>query len=73
MMLLDEATSALDAPNQKKVAENLAAEQKRLGFSMVQIAHRLETLQARSALCCVCSRPPPPASSGCHDHSGQPM
>ena len=44
MLLLDEATSALDATNQKLVAENIAKEQKRLGFSLVQIAHRLETL-----------------------------
>ena len=44
MLLLDEATSALDGVNQKLVADNIAAEQKTLGFSMVQIAHRLETL-----------------------------
>lgn len=44
LLILDEATSALDAATQKKAAANIAIEQKRLGFSIVQIAHRLETL-----------------------------
>ena len=43
-LILDEATSALDAKNQKLVAENIAKEQRRLGFTIIQIAHRLETL-----------------------------
>ena len=43
-LLLDEATSALDAKTQKSVAANIAAEQRALGFTIVQIAHRLETL-----------------------------
>merc|ERR1712048_333487 len=45
LLMLDEATSALDAETQKKVAASLRGEQKRLGFTVVQIAHRLETLQ----------------------------
>lgn len=43
-LLLDEATSALDSITQNEVAASLAAEQKRLGFTIIQIAHRLTTL-----------------------------
>ena len=43
-LLLDEATSALDSITQNEVAANLAAEQTRLGFTIIQIAHRLTTL-----------------------------
>lgn len=45
LLILDEATSALDAETQRKVAANISAEQRRLGFTVVQIAHRLETLR----------------------------
>ena len=43
-LILDEATSALDAVTQKEVAKNVYAMQARDGFTVVQIAHRLETL-----------------------------
>merc|ERR1711988_1738951 len=45
LLILDEATSALDAKTQAHVAASIAAEQARLGFTVVQIAHRLETLK----------------------------
>lgn len=45
LLILDEATSALDAKTQAHVATAIAAEQARLGFTVVQIAHRLETLR----------------------------
>jgi len=45
LLILDEATAALDAKTQQKVAAAIAAEQARLGFTVVQIAHRLETLK----------------------------
>merc|ERR1711998_87339 len=46
LLILDEATSALDAKTQAHVATSIAAEQERLGFTVVQIAHRLETLKS---------------------------
>merc|ERR1712185_51432 len=45
LLILDEATSALDAKTQAHVAAAIEAEQARLGFTVVQIAHRLETLK----------------------------
>jgi len=45
MLLMDEATSAMDTHTQKKAADGIAAEQQRLGFSIVQVAHRIETLR----------------------------
>jgi len=45
LLILDEATSALDAKTQAHVATAIAAEQARLGFTVVQVAHRLETLK----------------------------
>merc|ERR1711988_1293287 len=45
LLILDEATSALDAKTQAHVAKAIDAEQARLGFTVVQIAHRLETLK----------------------------
>ena len=45
LLILDEATSALDAKTQSHVAASIASEQTRLGFTVVQIAHRLETLK----------------------------
>ena len=45
LLILDEATAALDAKTQQRVATAIAAEQARLGFTIVQIAHRLETLK----------------------------
>ncbi len=45
LLILDEATSALDAKTQSLVAESIRTEQARLGFTVVQIAHRLETLR----------------------------
>merc|ERR1712232_863245 len=50
MLLLDEAPSAMDTHTQKKAAEGIAAEQKRLGFSIVQVAHRIETLTRSDVL-----------------------
>merc|ERR1712137_383926 len=50
MMMLDEATSAMDTNTQKRAASGIAAEQKRLGFSVVQIAHRIETLTRSDVL-----------------------
>jgi ABC-type multidrug transport system fused ATPase/permease subunit len=44
MMMLDEATSAMDTRTQKKAANGIREEQARLGFSVVQVAHRIETL-----------------------------
>merc|ERR1712113_1090353 len=44
MLLMDEATSAMDTHTQKKAAEGIASEQRRIGFSVVQVAHRIETL-----------------------------
>lgn len=44
LLILDEATSALDAKTQSHVAAAIESEQRRLGFTVVQIAHRLETL-----------------------------
>lgn len=43
-LILDEYTAALDGPTQKRVASNIAKLQKDFGFTIVQIAHRLETL-----------------------------
>lgn len=45
LLILDEATSALDAKTQGLVATSIRTEQERLGFTIVQIAHRLETLR----------------------------
>jgi len=45
LLILDEATSALDAKTQAHVAAAIEAEQAALGFTVVQIAHRLETLK----------------------------
>merc|ERR1712072_34812 len=42
--MLDEATSAMDTRTQKKAANGIRGEQERLGFSVVQVAHRIETL-----------------------------
>merc|ERR1712054_89418 len=50
MMLMDEATSAMDTHTQKKAADGIAAEQHRLGFSIVQVAHRIETLRQSDVL-----------------------
>merc|ERR1712232_1463007 len=50
MLLMDEATSAMDTHTQKRAAEGIAAEQKRLGFSVVQVAHRIETLTKSDVL-----------------------
>mmetsp|Transcript_98730 Transcript_98730/g.171039 ORF Transcript_98730/g.171039 Transcript_98730/m.171039 type:complete len:1047 (+) Transcript_98730:70-3210(+) len=44
LMMLDEATSAMDTHTQKRAANGIREEQKRLGFSVVQVAHRIETL-----------------------------
>lgn len=50
LMLMDEATSAMDTHTQKRAADGIAAEQKRLGFSIVQVAHRIETLSRSDVL-----------------------
>merc|ERR1711988_1419522 len=50
MLLMDEATSAMDTHTQKKAADGIAAEQQRLGFSIVQVAHRIETLRRSDIL-----------------------
>jgi ABC-type multidrug transport system fused ATPase/permease subunit len=50
MMMLDEATSAMDTHTQKKAANGIRAEQERLGFSVVQVAHRIETLTGADVL-----------------------
>lgn len=50
MMLLDEATSAMDTHTQRRAADGIASEQKRLGFSVVQVAHRIETLSHSDVL-----------------------
>jgi len=50
MLMMDEATSAMDTNTQKKAAEGIAAEQRRLGFSVVQVAHRIETLTRSDVL-----------------------
>merc|ERR1712232_1081370 len=50
MLLMDEATSAMDTHTQKKAADGMAAEQQRLGFSIVQVAHRIETLTRSDVL-----------------------
>merc|ERR1711865_713574 len=50
MMLMDEATSAMDTHTQRRAADGIAAEQKRLGFSVVQVAHRIETLTRSDVL-----------------------
>jgi len=50
MILLDEATSAMDTHTQKRAADGIASEQKRLGFSVVQVAHRIETLSRSDVL-----------------------
>jgi len=50
MLLMDEATSAMDTHTQKRAAEGIAAEQRRLGFSIVQVAHRIETLRGSDIL-----------------------
>merc|ERR1740116_34797 len=47
---MDEATSAMDTHTQKRAAEGIAAEQTRLGFSIVQVAHRIETLRGSDIL-----------------------
>merc|ERR1711988_538572 len=44
MLMMDEATSAMDTRTQKKAANGIRGEQARLGFSVVQVAHRTETL-----------------------------
>merc|ERR1712070_1157830 len=50
MMLMDEATSAMDTHTQKRAADGIATEQQRLGFSIVQVAHRIETLTRSDVL-----------------------
>merc|ERR1712070_16130 len=50
MMMLDEATSAMDTRTQKKAASGIRDEQERLGFSVVQVAHRIETLTGTDVL-----------------------
>merc|ERR1711972_317684 len=50
MMMLDEATSAMDTRTQKRAASGIRQEQKRLGFSIVQVAHRIETLSGSDVL-----------------------
>jgi ABC-type multidrug transport system fused ATPase/permease subunit len=50
MMMLDEATSAMDTNTQKRAASGIREEQKRLGFSIVQVAHRIETLTGSDVL-----------------------
>merc|ERR1712151_476827 len=50
MMMLDEATSAMDTRTQKRAASGIRQEQKRLGFSVVQVAHRIETLAGSDVL-----------------------
>lgn len=50
LLILDEATSALDAKTQTLVAASIREEQLRLGFTVVQIAHRLETLKGSDAV-----------------------
>lgn len=50
MLMMDEATSAMDTNTQKRAAGGIAAEQKRLGFSVVQVAHRIETLTRSDVL-----------------------
>lgn len=50
MFMMDEATSAMDTITQKKAADGIAEEQKRLGFSVVQVAHRIETLSKSDVL-----------------------
>merc|ERR1719446_1918850 len=50
MMILDEATSAMDTRTQKKAANGIREEQARLGFSVVQVAHRIETLTGSDVL-----------------------
>lgn len=50
MIMLDEATSAMDTRTQKKAASGIREEQNRLGFSVVQVAHRIETLTGSDVL-----------------------
>jgi len=50
MLMMDEATSAMDTHTQKRAAEGIAGEQARLGFSIVQVAHRIETLTRSDVL-----------------------
>jgi ABC-type multidrug transport system ATPase subunit len=50
MMMMDEATSAMDTRTQKKAANGIRDEQERLGFSVVQVAHRIETLTGTDVL-----------------------
>jgi len=50
MMMLDEATSAMDTRTQKRAATGIREEQQRLGFSVVQVAHRIETLTGSDVL-----------------------
>lgn len=50
MLMLDEATSAMDTRTQKRVAHGIREEQQRLGFSVVQVAHRIETLAGSDVL-----------------------
>lgn len=50
MMMLDEATSAMDTRTQKRAASGIRKEQERLGFSVVQVAHRIETLAGSDVL-----------------------
>eukprot|EP00931_Biecheleriopsis_adriatica_P067237 TRINITY_DN41407_c0_g1_i1.p1 TRINITY_DN41407_c0_g1~~TRINITY_DN41407_c0_g1_i1.p1 ORF type:complete len:1046 (+),score=209.61 TRINITY_DN41407_c0_g1_i1:316-3138(+) len=50
MLLMDEATSAMDTHTQNMAADGIAAEQQRLGFSIVQVAHRIETLRRSDIL-----------------------
>merc|ERR1712137_442148 len=50
MLLMDEATSAMDTHTQKKAADGIAAELQRVGFSIVQVAHRIETLRRSDIL-----------------------
>lgn len=50
MLILDDATSALDAKTQAHVASAIESEQARLGFTVIQIAHRLETLKASDVI-----------------------
>ena len=45
LLILDEATSALDAITQKKVADNISTMQMERGITVIQVAHRLDTLK----------------------------
>ena len=46
LLILDEATAPLDAKTQLKVADNIAALQVERNMTVINIAHRLDTLKA---------------------------